>query len=592
VISKRNNELQLKEFLWDVLDLALIIGVFYALWIGSYALFTPDEGRYSEVAREMISSHDFVTPRLNGVAFLDKPALYYWLQASAIEWFGLKEWALRFWPAMLGVCCTLVTYTAGYVLFSRRTGIIAAVMLATSPLYYGGSHYANLDLEVASLIADSLLCFITAIQMVDGRLKQFLLLAAYIFAGLAALTKGLIGIVFPALIIGTWVLLLGRWSTIKKMRLVPGLIIFFLITVPWYYCVQKANPEFLHYFFVTQQVSRFLTQQEFNSKAAAWFYIPIVLAGFFPWTVFLLQAIGRNLKLIWQDRQQHATELFLLLWLVIILVFFSVPRSKTVGYILPVFPACALMAANYLNTWWDKPRSKGIITGVVLYTLLMALLTAFVIAAPYWIGELETPLGFLPYLQAMTLVLMGSAGIYVWLLRRKNLTALFSAFCLTTVTVLLIFINSTSTINEKSIKPLAIDLRERLTPDDEVAVFYKYYHDLAIYSERRVTIVADWKAPDIAMSDNWLREMWYGMVFQDTKDWLIAEDAFWKRWNSDKRLYVVTNTDQYKVIKGKAEAYIISQHNDDMLISNHPVQQALAKHPELAKAESRDRQNS
>jgi hypothetical protein len=594
VISKRSNEFQTRSWLQDLLVLSLFLGVFYALWIGSYALFTPDEGRYSEVAREMLSSHDFLTPRLNGVAFLDKPVLYYWLQASAIKMFGLKEWSLRFWPALLGVFCTLLTYVTGRLLYTRRTGVIAACMLAFSPLYYGGSHYANLDLEVASLIADSLLCFIAAMQIATaGRLKTFLLLSAYVFAGLAALTKGLIGIVFPALIIGAWTLILMRWNILLKMRLVTGLIIFFLIAAPWYFLVQHANPEFLHYFFVTQQVSRFLTTQEFNSKAAVWFYIPIVLAGFFPWTVFLLQALGRNLKLIWQDRQAHATELFLMLWLVIIMAFFSVPRSKTVGYILPVFPACALIVAHYLNMFWERPRSPAIIAGVAAYTLLTGLLTAFIFAAPLWISTLETPVGFLPYLYAMALVLFAAGAVCAWtLLRGKTLLPLFISLSLTTMTVLLIFINSTNTINEKSIKPLALELKTLLNPEDEVVVFYKYYHDLAIYSERRVTIVADWHAPDISQSDNWLREMWYGMVFQNTKDWLIAEDAFWDRWHSSKRLYVVTNVDQYNVIRAKAPVYIISTHKEDLLISNHPVEEALAKHPELAQAEGYHRQNS
>ena len=124
-----------RQWAIDIIFLALLFGFFYAFWIGSYALFTPDEGRYSEVAREMVTSGDYITPRLNGVAFLDKPALYYWLQASAIHLFGLKEWALRFWPAALGILGCLMTYTAGFLLFNRRTGILAAIILATSPLY-------------------------------------------------------------------------------------------------------------------------------------------------------------------------------------------------------------------------------------------------------------------------------------------------------------------------------------------------------------------------------------------------------------------------------------------------------------------------
>src|SRR5580692_10383961 len=131
----------LRQCLIDMLFLTVMLGIFYALWMGSYPLFTPDEGRYSEVAREMVASGDYITPRLNGVAFLDKPALYYWLQASAIKVFGLKEAALRFWPAFMGVLGCLITYLAGNLLFNRRTGILSAVILGTCPLYYGAAHY-------------------------------------------------------------------------------------------------------------------------------------------------------------------------------------------------------------------------------------------------------------------------------------------------------------------------------------------------------------------------------------------------------------------------------------------------------------------
>jgi hypothetical protein len=593
VISIQDNAVSThRNWARDLLLIALFLGIFYALWIGVYALITPDEGRYSEVAREMVASHDYITPRLNGVAFLDKPVLYYWLQASAIKLFGLKEWALRFWPAALGILCALMTYVAGRVVFNRRTGVIAALMLATSPLYYGGSHYANLDLEVASLVSDSLLCFLAAMNVPTQRWKNILLLGAYVFAGLAALTKGLIGIVFPAMIIGTWIIILNRWRLLKNIHLLSGFVIFALITVPWYYLVQKANPEFFHYFFVTQQVSRFLTMQEFNSKAAVWFYAPIVLAGFFPWTVFLFQAIGRTLSSIWKDRQQHASELFLLLWLVMIFVFFSVPRSKTVGYILPVFPACALLAANYLNAMWARPKAKGIYAALAFFAIFSCLFSAFVFASSLWATQWETPVNFIPYLRCMACVLLfATLGSIFILSKMKTLAPLFSFLTAANMVVLLIFINSTPTITAKSIKPIAVDLKARLNAGDEVAMFYKYYHDLPIYLERRITIVADWHAADIEQHDNWLREMWYGMVFQNTQDWLIQEDVFWQRWrDANKRMYVVTDTDDYNNLKSKTHAYIISKHNDDLLLSNRPDD--LTKTPELAGNKINGGQNS
>jgi 4-amino-4-deoxy-L-arabinose transferase-like glycosyltransferase len=554
----------------DIAKLGLIIGLFYVLWMGSYALFIPDEGRYSEVAREMVVSGDYITPRSNGVAFLDKPVLYYWLQASAIKVFGVSEWSLRLWPVLFGILGTLVLYGTGRLLYGRRTGFLAAIILATSPLYYGASHYANLDLEVASLVADSLLCFLAAVQgNVSPRRKEYLLYAAYTFAGAAALTKGLIGIVFPAMIIGSWIMLLNRWQLLAKMRLLSGLGLFLLLTVPWYVLVQKANPEFLHFFFVTQQVSRFLTTQEFNSKAPLWFYLPIVLAGFFPWSAFLVQSLVQKSKRIWQNRQRNATDLFLLLWLFIVFIFFSIPHSKTVGYILPIFPVMALLVGSYMGEWWQEPRQRFFSSAIVFILFAIGIAGLFFMA-PH-LPLFDVPASYYTVLRNMAIVLLSAAVAVGVATRKMNSTALISILAVTAATTLLIFISSVAIIDQKGSKPIAMEIKSRIKPGDEVVTFYRYFQDLPLFLENKVSIVADWKAPDIAYKDNWLREMWYGMVFQDTSQWLINDTVFWQRWHSDKRLYVVTDADYYQSLKTQTTVYKISQYNDKVLLTNHPL---------------------
>jgi 4-amino-4-deoxy-L-arabinose transferase-like glycosyltransferase len=563
-----------KSWRKDFFALALLLGIFYALWLGSHALFTPDEGRYPEVAREMVVSGDYITPRLNGVAFLDKPALYYWLQASAIKLFGVEEWALRLWPAFLGVLGCLVSYGTGRLLFNRRTGLLAAAILATSPLYYGAAHYANLDLEVASLVADSLLCFIAAMcAAISPATKNRLLIAAYVFAGAATLTKGLIGIAFPGLIIGAWILLLNKFSLLTKMRLGTGLVIFALITVPWYVLVQRANPEFLHFFFVTQQVSRFLTTQDFNSKAPGWFYVPVVLAGFLPWTLFFFQALTQTLRRIWQDRQKHAVDLFLVLWFLIIFIFFSIPRSKTVGYILPVLPAMALITARYIDVIWVNPRQQKFSGVKSIFILLCLAVAGMFLAAPY-LTVISFPATYFSELRSMALVLSGSALGALLLFRSPQFWKTIVCFGMTAVVSLLLFVSSVNVLNEKTVKPIALELKNYLQPGDEVVTYYRYYQDLPLYLQQQVTVVADWHAPDIAYNDNWLREMWYGMPFQNTSAWLIEKNTFWQRWNSDKRLFVVTDEDYYHELQKQTTVYKLSQFHSTVLLSNKPYSTA------------------
>lgn len=558
-------------WLIDSLFIVITLGIFYALWIGGHPLFTPDEGRYSEVAREMLASNDFVTPRLNGVAFLDKPALYYWLQASAIYLFGLKEWALRFWPAFMGVLGSLVVYLAGTTLFNRRTGILSALILATCPLYYGAAHYANLDLEVAVLISNSLLFFIIATYLPISFHRSASLITAYTFAGLAFLTKGLIGIAFPGMIIGAWILLLNRWAILKKMHLIAGMILFLAITIPWYVLAQKANPEFLHFFFVTQQVSRFLTKGHFNNQAAFWFYFPIVLAGIFPWAIFAIQAIVTQAKQTWKNRQENAGRLFLLLWLVIIFTFFSIPKSKTVGYILPIFPALALLIGNYIDLIWDKAKSTRINISVIAFIILCVGIAAGFFAAPL-IHKLRITPNLIPYLYTDAIVLTVAAIAAVYLLKRKSFTGIFYCLLITGSLFLITLTAASSAINQRSIKPLIMELNTVLKPDDEVVTYYKFYYDLPIYAQRRITVVADWKAPDIIQNDNWLREMWFGMPFQNTSEWLIDKNTFEQRWNSNRRLFVLTDMNYYADMKAslKGNIYEIARYKNTVLLSNSP----------------------
>jgi 4-amino-4-deoxy-L-arabinose transferase-like glycosyltransferase len=485
--------------------------VFYIVWLGSYPVFTPDEGRYSEVAREMVATGDYITPRVNGVTFLDKPILYYWLQALAIRLFGLKEWTLRLFPALFGVLGCLVVYVFGRQLFDRRTGLLSAVILATTPLYFGCAHYANLDLEVAVLISSCLLSILTACQT-TGPWQRYSFFASYCFAALAFLTKGLIAIAFPILITFVWIASLKRWNVFKKMNLAAGMFIFFILVLPWYLLVQWANPEFLHFFFVTQQVTRFLSTTPFNNSTPCWFYLPVILLGFLPWTFFLAPII----KQYWQNfrihHKQHPTEWFLLLWISIIFIFFSIPHSKIAGYILPVFPALALLVGHYLSHDWQQRKLAPILCAAGSATFLF---------------------------------------IVVW---------------------------NAATLNDRTTKPLISELKSVIQPQDEVINYFKFYYDVPLYLEKQITLVADWNAADIETKDNWVRELWYGKSFQDTQDWLIDENTFWHRFESEKRVFVFLNDNYFTQFKSHAHHYfILGKFNDIILLSNKPTM--LSKNP-------------
>ncbi|OGT53818.1 MAG: hypothetical protein A3E84_02225 [Gammaproteobacteria bacterium RIFCSPHIGHO2_12_FULL_42_13] len=525
----------------------------------------------------MLVLHDYITPRLNGIVFLDKPILYYWLQASAMKLFGINEWALRLWPALFGLIGCLATYLAGRIIFNRRTAILSTIILATSPLYFGASHYANLDLEVAVLISCTLLCFITATQLTHFTQQRLCYLASFLFAGLAVLTKGLIGLAFPAMIIGSWIVLLWQWRLLKSIPFVSGTLLFMAVVLPWYLLAQQANPEFFHFFFVTQQFTRFLSAADFNNKTSFWFYFPIVIAGFLPWSAFIIQALSQHVMSTFKNRKTHQVELFILLWLGLIFTFFSIPRSKTIGYILPIFPALALLVGHYLNLYWDHAKQNSMRYGMALVMTITFCAAILLLIFPR-LHLLEIPSQFQFYLSAFSIT-FSLATVILYLTAQRSVTLLPTLLCIALVNVvfLLTLVSSASTLNENTIKPLALELKSILQPNDEIITYYKYYQDLPLYLEKRIAITADWAANDIANNDNWVRELWYGMNFRsslDSSKWLINEDIFWQRWSQKKRVYVLLNKNYFDDFQRKAQRhryYQISQWRNTLLLSNRPA---------------------
>lgn len=554
-----------------IIDLTLLGGIlslFYAFCLGSYPLFTPDEGRYSEVAREMVATGDYITPRVNGVPFLDKPILYYWLQALAINLFGLNEWALRFFPALLGVAGCLMNYICGRKLFNRRTGIVAALILGTTPLYFASAHYANLDLEVAVWISCTLLSFITAVRN-PARPQTGWLFATYIFAALAFLTKGMIGFAFPVMVVGSWIILTWRWDILKRTHLGAGLMLAFVIVLPWYTLAQHENSEFLHYFFVTQQVTRFLSAAEFNSHAPFWFYAPIILAGFFPWTLFAAQSFYQSARHVYKNARLHQDELFLMLWFGIVFLFFSFPRSKTIGYILPVFPPLAMLTANYLVTRFSAMKAYYVRLIAYIFASISTAIAITLLALPRY-GWLNIDVGISPYLTTIAVIFIASAVISLLFIRR-SFAALLSICCLSITTALLVLVLGASYLNTGTAKPLITQVQSLAKPEDEIVNYFRYYYDTPLYLQRRVSVVADWDAAEVVKKDNWRRELWNGMAFEKADDWLFDEKTFWKKWRGKKRLFVFVSMNYFNQFESHTKHYyLLGKYNDIVLLSNKP----------------------
>ena len=330
----------------------LVVGVLLFLWLIATSwirpLSLPDEGRYAGVAWEMVRSGDWLTPTLNGLPYFHKPPLFYWLTAISLSLFGPNEWAARLascFGAMLGA-------GAGYLLIRRWISLSVSrwylLILATTPLFFGGAQYANHDMLVAGFISMSIALTADAVLSLQANQRwRPQLLGGWLCAALGLLSKGLIGIVLPGGVIFFWVLLGNRWRVLPKLFWWPGPLVFLLVATPWFILMQQKFPDFFHYFFVHQHFQRF-SQSAFNNAQPFWFYPAVITLTALPWTPWLFARWRLNHRNELPDASVVQLRTLFWLWIVVVTVFFSIPTSKLVGYALPVMPPLAALITEGL----------------------------------------------------------------------------------------------------------------------------------------------------------------------------------------------------------------------------------------------------
>jgi 4-amino-4-deoxy-L-arabinose transferase-like glycosyltransferase len=346
----------------DTAAVAVALFAWFAATAWMRPLMLPDEGRYVGVAWEMLRSGDWLTPTLNGLPFFHKPPLFYWLTAAAMSLFGANDWAARFAPLLGGSGAAFALY-----LFLRRWSGPARArgalwVLAVQPLFYVGAQFANLDMLVAGCIGAAVLCGAHALLCIDAGLPhRRALLGAYALAALGVLAKGLIGAVIPALVLVAWLLLQRRWRVLPRLISGPGIAVFLVLAAPWFIAMQALHPDFLHYFFVVQHFQRF-AGAGFNNVQPFWFYPAVLALCSLPWLP-LARPAGHD-----------PVRTLMLAWAAVVVLFFSLPASKLLGYVLPaVPPLAALMAEGLALALQRRPSRWRWAVGSTAASLLVGL---------------------------------------------------------------------------------------------------------------------------------------------------------------------------------------------------------------------------
>lgn len=519
--------------------MSVVVILVYALMLDARPLNNPDESRYSTIALEMLRSGDFITPRFNSILFLDKPPLYFWMQAVSIKVFGLSNGALRLFPALFALMGCYCTFYCSRVLFCKRTGLLAAGILLSSPMYYFVGLYANLDMEVAVLISSALMIFAIGLfaNLTRGKQRRTFYLA-YVLAGLAVLTKGLIGIVLPALSVGLYMLLANQWRALKHVCLASGLLIIVLINAPWYFYVEKANPGFLHFFFYEQQVHRFISAQ-FNAHNPFCFYPLIILAGMFPWSVFIVQSLQCLAKKWYYKHTDYLKLLFLFCTFIAITVFFSLPASKPPSYIVPAFTPLSILFAYYMQTdgLYNVVMKHAFFTALIIISLLFlaGIVLYFVFVTPFT-ASLFVLAGFI------SLLIGGSGFLFIKNKRTIYLSLFISSFLSCTFFTLSLPL----WINHFSAKKLAIPSMERFVKRIKqhkswpVYAYHNFYYDLPLLLNHSIYVVDDWTKKDIILNDSWLGKFAWGEKQEGkSSKQLVNYKDFWRIYQRNSPLWII-----------------------------------------------------
>jgi 4-amino-4-deoxy-L-arabinose transferase-like glycosyltransferase len=328
----------------------LLVGAWLAS-LGARPLYKTDEARYGEIAREMAQSGDWVTPRLNGFKYFEKPPLQYWASAAALKVFGQHDWAARLWTGLLALAGAALTFCAGRRLFGAPAGMLAAAILAGCPLYVALGQFNTLDMGVSVFLSAAVFAFAIA-QTAEAepsggalaRRRRRWMLAGWAACGLAVLSKGLIGIVLPAAAVALYVLVRRDWTLLRRLELVRGTVLFLAIAAPWFVAASLRNPEFAHFFFVQEHWQRFTTTIHHRSHPA-WYFVPVLALGMAPGLLVALAGWAAALR---RPGPGFSAPLFLALWALVVFAFFSASGSKLPGYILPLVPALAVLGAAFV----------------------------------------------------------------------------------------------------------------------------------------------------------------------------------------------------------------------------------------------------
>ena len=464
-----------------MVGLGAVIGLATTLFffhLGAYGLFEPDEGRYAEIAREMLASRNFIVPHLNYVPYIEKPPLLYWLTALAMRLLGVNEFAARFANALAAFAGVALTCAFTRRVFDPRRAILAGAILATSALYAVMAQVLTTDMLLTALTTAAF--FALFLDWRDGGGWRWW---AYLAMALAVLTKGPVGAALPltagAIFLWREGALAGAW---RRFSLIPGAILIAIVAGPWFVAITLRLPGYFDFYFIGEHFRRFF-QPGYSHKEPLYYFAPVLLGGLLPWTL--------TLPLIpWRWLRPNPARRYCLIAAAVVLVVFSLARAKLVPYILPAFPPLAVIIADGLASTLESGAARrlawlGPLLGCASAAAFTVALTATHFRAPY-------PAVVRPALYVAGAVLAaGGIGAFAAFRLRRGAIGLAAFVATAAVTIIVIGYGRLMAEPLRSYATLARTIN-RLEPDARLVCYPRYVQSLPFYARRRVIVVGGW----------------------------------------------------------------------------------------------------
>ncbi len=465
------------------LTILIVLGCFaFFFGAGKIALLGPDEPRYAEVAREMFASGDYISTRLAGCLWFEKPALFYWLAASAYRIFGVNEFAARF-PSGVSALLSVITV---YLVLSKAVSVKwargASLVLLTCGIFIAYSRAATPDMALTASMCVAILSGYLATGKRERHNLPFLILC-FSAMGVAFLAKGLVGIFLVVTILFAYLLIAGRLRFMRWRNVVIGMGAFLLVSSVWYFpVIQKHGWHFIDEFFIRHHFQRYLSNV-YGHPQPFYFFSLVAIAGIAPWTFFLLPAIARLRNLRPRMNERDALLTLSWVWVLVPLIFFSVSESKLPGYLLPIFPALAIIIGAEVENLLQQERKLLLQISVWVTALILV-----IVGVVFIVYLQKQSVGFVNWQIGFYLLPLGISLLAVGCLMRNRkqvfmISAVSCVLALVVCAITLLFPKLNDTI---SLKQLSLEAAHALQPGEKIGYYILKEFAAVFYAEGRV----------------------------------------------------------------------------------------------------------